>query len=251
MSGDWKHTEELMAKFRGNPRLEPIVHQMLVLLDSDLLGQLEIVATGRQVLLERIINHRYQYNNDGTIRLLDETVWSTDVAHQQWLFDENDNDTLTNYSNHFRGAIDDEVVDRPNTPHERRHRGAPITNRFDRRSLIQVKDESKRQLNFFQRGNTDPNTGNYPYDDLYGLVKAKLNWTGQHCNEHMMVHMLNFLMTKEPQVMGNLFPDRNAAAWTELAQSFDPTDPTTPDIEHVKDDFYGAVISSISSHTSY
>lgn len=227
---------------------------------------------GRIVLLSRIMNHEYSVNSTtGKITLGEDGMFETAVDHQTWLFSSN-SDSLDKYTADSTGAVTGTAGGQKGEPFDSDH-SAYVAN------LVNLLADANTELDLFDEANyTNRSTdGAWPWNDLYGLIQAKLQWKCGHCTEAAIPEVLRFVRSvltsddnPDPictQCIHQLFysdevshtesgtdwvPDRSAKAWATLKNIFDKAgNPYPLNWEDIKDSFYKTDISFDSAHASY
>lgn len=146
---------------------------------------------GRRVLLERILNHTFQIDaNTRKVSLDTSNYWifSTSVEHQNWLFSQgnyakggskegglrlyNPNNT----SNKNENAITAKEKGNTHNPLQLNLRDV------EKADVRNARDECDEDIDVYWTGKSPAST--YDYDDFYGLVKLKLDFTCTHCAIH-------------------------------------------------------------------
>lgn len=217
---------------------------------------------GRQVLLERIMNHKFTIGSDRKVTLERDgyKVFTDAREHQSWLFSQGVYDIdgskeggLRLYKEPYKNTTGRE---RGVTGAEGDHNEEGINLEVNQKKDVRVaKEKLSEDIDAFWSGSAPDE--HYNYDDLYGLVRLKLQHTCDHCTTDSAGASLNFFKSlsgdetyanaevqatkladgkysvKVKDVIEYLFDDRNAPAWE-------------PFLEHIENVVTGADQHSVS-----
>lgn len=179
---------------------------------NTLLAGCQNTRGARHVLLERIMNHKFEVVNNEVQFCAEDPmgnhlVFTNAQAHQEWLFGTADPFSGKGLKQYHQEYNADAVTETPG--------GHGIGDDLEERpgnALEQFCERAQEaDLELLQRGNVFGD--NYYFDDLYGLVRKKLKDTCDHCATDTLASTLLFIATQSEDLEQRLEQD---SFWTTL-----------------------------------
>ncbi len=139
-------------------------------------------------------------------------IFESSEAHQEWLFGKESGpgnyvDGLRQYDDRFGSRNYKALNDDINVASKRRHKGEPFQNGQENNLRLMIA-EAHTGVNVYQLSGMY--SDKYNYADLYGLVRQKLQYTGDHCAHHV-AHAIFFVLLDFDRAPGNC----RTVKWTD------------------------------------